>query len=99
SRTPTPWSPEELHGFGVYALERMPLPAARATLEHVVARLGELALRTPDGVAWALPEGAGGYPEEALGTGKTIITSAQRTARRRRWRSSPQLRPGMFHAR
>jgi lantibiotic modifying enzyme len=41
-----------LVGFGVYALERLPRPGGRECLEQVVARLGELAERRPDGVTW-----------------------------------------------
>jgi hypothetical protein len=41
-----------LAGLGVYALERLPRPAARACLELVVARLGELSERRPEGTAW-----------------------------------------------
>jgi lantibiotic modifying enzyme len=41
-----------LVGLGVYALERMPRPAASVLLEHVVARLGELADHQPNGITW-----------------------------------------------
>ena len=41
-----------LAGFGVYALERLPRPGGRECLERVVARLSELAVRRPDGIAW-----------------------------------------------
>jgi len=41
-----------LVGFGVYALERLPAPAAMACLEGVVDRLGEAAERGASGVAW-----------------------------------------------
>jgi lantibiotic biosynthesis protein len=41
-----------LTGLGVYALERLPGTAARACLEHIVARLGELAEARPEGITW-----------------------------------------------
>ncbi|RKG97979.1 Lanthionine biosynthesis cyclase LanC [Corallococcus sp. CA047B] len=41
-----------LVGMGVYALERLPRAGARHCLEAVVARLGELAERTPLGLRW-----------------------------------------------
>lgn len=41
-----------LVGMGVYALERLPCPAARDTLEAVVARLTELADTTAEGSTW-----------------------------------------------
>ena len=41
-----------LVGTGVYALERLPRPSARACLEAVVERLAELAERRDDGVTW-----------------------------------------------
>jgi len=41
-----------LVGFGVYALERLPWPAAVATLERVVGRLAQTAERRDDGVTW-----------------------------------------------
>jgi len=41
-----------LVGFGVYALERLPRPGGRECLEQVVARLGELAERRPEGATW-----------------------------------------------
>jgi lantibiotic biosynthesis protein len=42
-----------LVGFGVYALERLPLAGGRECLERVVARLRETAERRPDGgVTW-----------------------------------------------
>jgi lantibiotic modifying enzyme len=41
-----------LVGFGVYALERWPRPAARACLERVVDHLTETAERRDDGVTW-----------------------------------------------
>lgn len=44
-----------LVGLGVYALERLPRPAARGCLEQVVARLDELAERGPAGVTWKTP--------------------------------------------
>jgi lantibiotic biosynthesis protein len=53
----TPWRADfdlvsGLVGFGVYALERLPRPEAIDCLELIVARLGELAERSPDGVTW-----------------------------------------------
>ncbi|MCY1044849.1 lanthionine synthetase C family protein [Corallococcus sp. bb12-1] len=46
-----------LVGMGVYALERLPRAGARHCLEAVVARLGELAERTPEGLRWkTVPE-------------------------------------------
>src|SRR5205814_920463 len=44
-----------LVGFGVYALERLPRPAAVATLEAIVERLDELGERQSDGIAWLTP--------------------------------------------
>jgi lantibiotic modifying enzyme len=41
-----------LVGFGVYALERLPRPAAVACLERVVERLAGTAERRPEGVTW-----------------------------------------------
>lgn len=41
-----------LVGFGVYTLERLPSPAAAATLAAIVARLAEGAERRPEGLAW-----------------------------------------------
>ena len=41
-----------LVGFGVYALERLPGPAATACLERVVDRLAETAEHREDGVTW-----------------------------------------------
>jgi hypothetical protein len=41
-----------LVGFGVYALERLPRPAAAANLEHVIDRLAESAEEQPDGLTW-----------------------------------------------
>jgi lantibiotic biosynthesis protein len=57
-----------LVGFGVYALERLPRPAAAACLERVVDRLAETAERRPEGItwwtnpAWLLPETREKYP-------------------------------------
>lgn len=39
-------------GMGVYALERLPRPASRRTLELIVDRLEETARALPGGVAW-----------------------------------------------
>jgi hypothetical protein len=44
-----------LAGYGVFALERLPRPRARACLEQVVARLEELAERTSEGITWHTP--------------------------------------------
>jgi hypothetical protein len=41
-----------LVGFGVYALERLPRPAATACLERVVDRLAETAEHQGDGTTW-----------------------------------------------
>lgn len=41
-----------LVGFGVYALERLPAPAAKVCLEGVVDRLAETAERVAGGVSW-----------------------------------------------
>src|SRR6516162_7349572 len=59
---------EGLVGFGVYALERLPGPAATACLERVVDRLAETAERQGNGVtwwtdpAWVAPETRVEYP-------------------------------------
>jgi lantibiotic biosynthesis protein len=53
----SPW-PDEfdlvdgLIGFGVYALERLPHPAAVVCLERIVDRLAETAVTQPEGLAW-----------------------------------------------
>ena len=44
-----------LVGFGVYALERLPRPAAVACLELVVDRLAEIASPRPEGLGWLTP--------------------------------------------
>jgi class I lanthipeptide synthase len=41
-----------LVGIGVYALERLPRPSARALLELVIDRLRQSAERTPEGITW-----------------------------------------------
>jgi lantibiotic modifying enzyme len=41
-----------LVGLGVYALERLPAPAAISILQGVVDRLEETAERRPDGITW-----------------------------------------------
>jgi len=46
-----------LVGLGVYALERLPEPAAYEILELTVARLDEIAERSPAGVTWHTPTG------------------------------------------
>ena len=53
----TPWVEDYdlivgLVGLGVYALERLPRPAARKCLESVIDRLDEMADRRPDGITW-----------------------------------------------
>jgi lantibiotic modifying enzyme len=53
----TPWEHHfdlisGLAGYGVYALERLPRPAAAACLELVVERLAEIAQPRPGGLAW-----------------------------------------------
>ncbi len=44
-----------LVGFGVYALERLPEPAAMQCLRRVVDRLEERAVRRPDGITFPTP--------------------------------------------
>ncbi len=44
-----------LVGLGIYALEGLPRPTARALLDKVVARLGERALEEPEGATWFSP--------------------------------------------
>jgi lantibiotic biosynthesis protein len=44
-----------LVGFGVYALERLPRPAAVTCLERVVDRLAEIASQRPEGLGWPTP--------------------------------------------
>jgi lantibiotic modifying enzyme len=56
----SPWPGEYdliggLAGLGVYALERLPHPTAKALLEQVVDRLAELAETLDDGTAWFTP--------------------------------------------
>lgn len=41
-----------LAGIGIHAVERLPRPAARECLAHVVARLAETGERLADGLAW-----------------------------------------------
>jgi hypothetical protein len=53
----SPWAEDYdlidgLVGFGVYALERLPRPAAVACLGRVIDRLAETAERRPEGVTW-----------------------------------------------
>ena len=55
SRSPWPYDYDLVRGLvghGVYAMERIPLPAARSLLEQVVARLAELAEHRRDGITW-----------------------------------------------
>lgn len=52
------WDPSLVQGFvgcGVYALERLPRPAAVRVLERVVAGLGEIAVPVGPGIAWRTP--------------------------------------------
>nr|WP_244981572.1 lanthionine synthetase C family protein [Corallococcus exercitus] len=64
-----------LVGMGVYALERLPRDGARRCLEAVVARLGELAERTPEGLRWKTQAGhvparlQGEHPEGSFNLG------------------------------
>ncbi|HYN41374.1 MAG TPA: lanthionine synthetase LanC family protein, partial [Thermoanaerobaculia bacterium] len=56
----SPWSGdydliEGLVGLGVYALERLPRPAARVCLERCIDRLAELSVRSATGVTWNTP--------------------------------------------
>jgi hypothetical protein len=44
-----------LVGMGVYALERLPRPAAQQCLEAIIDRLDERAERGPDGTTWHTP--------------------------------------------
>lgn len=44
-----------LVGYGVYALERLPSPAARQCLQRVVEHLAEYAVEQADGWAWFTP--------------------------------------------
>jgi hypothetical protein len=44
-----------LAGIGIYALERLPRPAAVAILERVVDELGRRAQRDGDGITWFTP--------------------------------------------
>ena len=44
-----------LVGLGVYALERLPRPTARALLEKIVERLAERSERMPAGISWFTP--------------------------------------------
>jgi hypothetical protein len=53
----SPWADDYdlisgLVGFGVYALERLPRPAARACLEQVIDRLAKTAEHRPEGITW-----------------------------------------------
>jgi hypothetical protein len=50
--TPLPCDLDGLAGMGVYALERMPVPSAKAILTQIVRRLQERSLRSNDGAAW-----------------------------------------------
>ncbi|MDQ3953225.1 MAG: lanthionine synthetase C family protein [Actinomycetota bacterium] len=55
SRSPWPYDYDLIRGLvghGVYALERISLPAAARVLEQVVARLAELAEHRRDGTTW-----------------------------------------------
>lgn len=55
--TRSPWADDfdlvsGLVGLGVYALERLPRPGARAMLERVIDRLHESSERTSQGITW-----------------------------------------------
>jgi lantibiotic modifying enzyme len=50
-----------LVGYGVYALERHGRGAGPGILEHLVARLGELATRLGDGLSWLTPPERTGF--------------------------------------
>ncbi|MDQ3913997.1 MAG: lanthionine synthetase C family protein [Actinomycetota bacterium] len=55
ARSPWPYDYDLVRGLvghGVYALERISRPAASRLLEHVIARLDELAERRRDGITW-----------------------------------------------
>jgi class I lanthipeptide synthase len=56
-----------LVGLGVYALERLPRPAAAEILHLVVERLLERAERVPEGLRWRSPPAASGPQAEPLG--------------------------------
>jgi len=56
----TPWTyhfdlTTGLAGYGVYALERLPHPAAVAALEWIVEHLAEIAAPRPGGLCWHTP--------------------------------------------
>ncbi|HYO14346.1 MAG TPA: lanthionine synthetase C family protein [Thermoanaerobaculia bacterium] len=70
----TPWRLDYdlisgLVGYGVYALERTPLPGGAECLRKVVARLSETAERRPEGISWRTtpelirPQDREAYPE------------------------------------
>ena len=44
-----------LVGYGVYALERLPSPAARSCLRQIVEHLADLAVELPGGLTWFTP--------------------------------------------
>ncbi len=58
-----------LVGWGVYALERLPRPAAAAMLSLVVARLGECGERDGQTIAWRAPGGAAAPPDLGMAHG------------------------------
>lgn len=58
-----------LVGWGVYALERLPHPAAAAMLPLIVARLAECAERGSHGVAWRDPRNPGREPDPGMAHG------------------------------
>jgi hypothetical protein len=58
-----------LVGFGVYALERLPLPAAVECLTRIVERLHEMAEHTPPGVTWLSSPTLLPAPQRALAPG------------------------------
>jgi hypothetical protein len=72
----SPWRGEfdllnGLVGWGVYALERLPRPAAAEMLRRVVARLAEGCEQTPHGIAWRGrdPGGASRPPDAGMAHG------------------------------
>jgi lantibiotic modifying enzyme len=78
--SPSRWSAEYdliggLVGLGIYALERLPRPAAVACLEQVIGHLAGTAERRPEGVTWwtnpdwLMPETRERYPRGYLDLG------------------------------
>jgi class I lanthipeptide synthase len=58
-----------LVGWGVYALERLPRPAAAALLSLIVTRLAECAERREPAVAWRDPRNAALEPDPGMAHG------------------------------